>query len=141
MHSPETERARDLRNNMTNVERFVWSRLCRRQLAGFKFRRQVPLGPYFANFYCTSARIVVEVDGEGHEEESDERKNTWLRARGYQVFRISASDVYESIEDAVGAIYQQLISGVPPVLPACQTPPALSGKGLDLCAPPRAAGR
>ena len=118
MHSPGTERARELRNNMTKVERFVWSRLCRRQLAGFKFRRQVPLGPYFADFYCPSARLVVEVDGEGHEEMRDERKNTWLRVRGYQVLRISASDVDESIDDAVEAIYQQLIS-VPPVLPAC----------------------
>ncbi len=123
MHSPDTERARDLRNNMTKVEGFVWSRLCRRQLAGFKFRRQVPLGPYFADFYCPSARLVVEVDGPDHEEERDERKNTWLRARGYQVLRIPASDVYESIEDAVETIYQQLTSGVLP-----PSPPRLAGR-------------
>jgi very-short-patch-repair endonuclease len=110
-HSPETERARYLRNNMTKVERFVWSRLRGRKLAGFKFRRQVPLGPYFADFYCPSARLVVEVDGEQHEEETDARKDAWLRTHGYQVLRIPATYAYEHIDDAAETIYQALVSG------------------------------
>ena len=74
MHSQQTERARELRNNMTKVEWFVWSRLRGRQVGGYKFRRQVPIGPYFADFFCPLARLVVEIDGEGHEAERDDRK-------------------------------------------------------------------
>jgi very-short-patch-repair endonuclease len=59
--------ARYLRRNMTGVERLLWSRLRRRQQGGFKFRRQVPLGPYVVDFACYAARVVVEVDGPGHE--------------------------------------------------------------------------
>ncbi|HEV2035686.1 MAG TPA: DUF559 domain-containing protein [Candidatus Dormibacteraeota bacterium] len=71
----------------------------------------MPLGPYFADFCCPSARLVVEIDGDTHEEESDRLKDTWLLAHGYQVLRISASGAYESMDDPVEAIYQVLISG------------------------------
>ncbi len=89
VHSPETHRARYLRNNMTKVERYVWSRLRNRQVGGYKFRRQVPVGPYFVDFLCVSARLAVEVDGAGHEQEQDERKTAWLKANGYRVLRFS----------------------------------------------------
>jgi very-short-patch-repair endonuclease len=75
VHSPETERARELRNNMTKAEWFVWSRLRSRQVAGYKFRRQVPLGPYFADFACLSARLVLR---------STERGMTKSRTGGRQ---------------------------------------------------------
>jgi len=58
---------------MTEVEWFVWSRLRGRQVGGYKFRRQVPIGPYFADFFRPLARLVVEIDGEGHEAERDDR--------------------------------------------------------------------
>src|SRR5437660_9187294 len=83
MHSPETQRARDLRNDMSGTERRVWYRLRRRQLAGFKFRRQLPIGPYFADFACLSARLVVEIDGEFHNEVSDLRKTAYLESQGF----------------------------------------------------------
>jgi very-short-patch-repair endonuclease len=75
MHSPEIHRARYLRNNMTETERRVWSRLRNRQVDGYKFRRQVPVGPYFVDFLCRSDRIAIEIDGPLHEEESDKRKD------------------------------------------------------------------
>jgi very-short-patch-repair endonuclease len=104
MHSPATERARELRNNMTKVEWFVWSRLRNRQLGGYKFRRQVPIGPYFADFACLSARLVVEVDGEGHTQERDERKTSFLEGRGYQVLRISVEQIDESMDSVMDTI-------------------------------------
>ena len=113
MHSPETERARELRNDMTKVERFVWSRLSNRQMAGCKFRRQFPIGPYFADFACLSARLVVEVDGEGHLEERDERKTAYLRSRGYRVLRIPVQDIDESIDDVMDGIFLALTSQPP----------------------------
>jgi very-short-patch-repair endonuclease len=109
MHSPETERARELRNNMTNTERFMWSRLRGRKVAGYKFRRQVPIGPYFADFACLSARLVLEVDGgEGHGGESDRRKTAYLQAHGYQVLRVPVQDIDETMDDVMHGIYLAL---------------------------------
>jgi very-short-patch-repair endonuclease len=113
MHSPETERARELRNNMTNAERFMWSRLRNRQLAGYKFRRQFPIGPYFADFACLSARLVVEVDGGGaHGEESDARKTAYLEARGYQMLRVPIQEIDETMDDVMHGIYLALVTGL-----------------------------
>jgi very-short-patch-repair endonuclease len=61
-----TGRARDLRRDQTDVERKLWGMLRGRQLCGFKFRRQHPIGRYFADFACAEARIVVELDGGQH---------------------------------------------------------------------------
>jgi len=104
VHPPEIERARELRNNMTKVEWFVWSRLRNRQLAGYKFRRQVPIGPYFADFACLSAQLVVEVDGDTHTEEADARKTAFLEGRGFRVLRIPVCEVDDSIDDVMDAI-------------------------------------
>ncbi len=97
MHSPEVDNARWLRNNMTETERRVWSRLRGRQVGGYKFRRQVPVGPYVVDFMCVSDRLAVEVDGPHHEdEEADKRKTKFLQAHGYRVLRIPVGDVDES---------------------------------------------
>jgi very-short-patch-repair endonuclease len=93
---------------MTKAEWFVWSRLRGRQLSGYKFRRQFPIGPYFADFACLSARLVVEVDGEGHTEESDRRKTSFLQSSGYRVVRIPVQDIDESIDDVMDTIYREL---------------------------------
>ncbi len=58
--------ARALRRDATPAERRLWQGLRRHQVGGLKFRRQVPLGPYIADFYCASARLVIEVDGISH---------------------------------------------------------------------------
>jgi very-short-patch-repair endonuclease len=90
---------------MTKAEWFVWSRLRNRQLGGYKFRRQVPIGPYFADFACLSARLVVEVDGEGHTQESDERKSAFLHGRGYQVIRVPVEQIDESMDAVMDTIF------------------------------------
>ena len=111
MHSPETHRARELRNNMTKVERYLWSRLCNRKLRGFKFRRQVPIGPYFADFACLSARMVIEVDGPHHLEESDALKTAYIEARGYRLLRVPVSHIDESMDSVMDTIDRELDSG------------------------------
>jgi very-short-patch-repair endonuclease len=118
---------------MTKVEWFVWSRLRGRQVGGYKFRRQVPLGPYFADFLCPLARLVVEVDGEGHESERDDRKTAWLEGQGYRVLRFPAADVDDSIDDVMDAIYLELIREDPFAPPGVLA--ARAGR------PPRVAGR
>lgn len=99
---------------MTNAEWYMWSRLRNRQLAGYKFRRQFPIGPYFADFACLSARLVVEVDGEGHTQESDSRKTGYLEARGFQVLRVPIQETDETMDDVMHGIYTALVTGSPP---------------------------
>ncbi len=109
VHSPEVDNARWLRNNMTETERRVWSRLRGRQVGGYKFRRQVPVGPYVVDFMCVSDRLAVEVDGPHHEdEEADKRKTKFLQAHGYRVLRIPVGDVDESLDDVIHGIYLEL---------------------------------
>src|SRR6266699_6710506 len=110
MRSPTTDRARSLRNSMTKTERRLWSRLKSRQVDDFKFRRQFPVGPYFVDFLCISARLVIEVDGTGHDVERDDRRDSYMRARGYRVVRIPVTAVDESIDQVMDGIYEHLTS-------------------------------
>ena len=93
---------------MTETERRLWSRLRHRQIDGYKFRRQVPVGPYFVDFLCISARLAIEVDGPFHEDESDRRKSDRLEAEGYRVLRIPVTDIDETLDDVVHRIYLRL---------------------------------
>src|SRR5207302_7472790 len=104
MHSPETVRARELRGDMSGTERRVWYRLRGRRLGGFKFRRQLPIGPYFADFVCLSARLVVEIDGEFHTPEADQRKTSYLESQGFRVLRIRASWTDRGLDDVIDTI-------------------------------------
>jgi len=96
-----TGRARDLRLYQTDVERKLWRMLRGRQLGGFKFRRQYPIGRYFADFACAEARIVVELDGGQHGVRLDyeAERTAELERRGWRVVRFWNSEV---IENAVG---------------------------------------
>ena len=78
------ETARRLRRGSTPPERVLWKHLRGRRLGGMKFRRQVAMGPYVADFYCAEANLVVEVDGRGHEQrtERDRVRDEWMRERG-----------------------------------------------------------
>ena len=124
---PRTERARELRNNMTNTEWRVWSRLRGKQLLGFKFRRQLAIGDYFVDFACVAARLAVEIDGPLHEEAPDRRKTDYLEAQGFRVTRIPVGDVDDSLDDVIATILRDLES---------PHPGAASG-----ARPPRRAGR
>ena len=64
----------DLRMNQTEAENMLWQRLRGNKLKGFKFRRQYAFGRYIADFYCSKARLIIEVDGKVHEETERGRK-------------------------------------------------------------------
>jgi very-short-patch-repair endonuclease len=99
---------------MTETERRVWGRLCNRQVDGYKFRRQFPVGPYFVDFMCLSERLAVELDGPLHDDESDRRKTEWLQRSGYRLIRISVSDVDDSLDDVIHVIYLELTQPLKP---------------------------
>src|SRR5262249_8687299 len=91
--------ARRLRSNMTDAERKLWFALRDRRLAAFKFRRQVPLGPFIVDFLCYQARLVIEVDGGQHAESvRDMRRDEWLAANNFRVLRFWNHDVLSNTE-------------------------------------------
>ncbi len=75
----------------------LWVRLRARQPDGPRIRRQHPIGPYVADFYCVDARLVIEIDGWGHNmgdrPERDEQRDAWMAARGLTVVRYPADEV------------------------------------------------
>ena len=98
----QTKRARDLRTNATEAERQFWHLISRYRP---KFTRQLPIGPYFADFACREARLVLEIDGGQHSgSDRDVRRDAFLRAQGWRVLRLWNSDVLGNPEGAVGAV-------------------------------------
>jgi len=101
-----TRRARELRNAPTPAEVLLWHRLRRCAVGGHRFRRQQPIGPYYADFCCLALRIVVELDGDTHEglEERDARKDAYLAKSAFRVLRFWNDDVYRDVDAVVRAI-------------------------------------
>ena len=99
--------ARTLRRNQTPAETTLWSRLRNYRIPGLKFRRQHPVGPYIADFCCSSHRLIIELDGDTHvnRERYDEARSEFLRKQGYRVIRFCNSDVHENIEGVMEAIF------------------------------------
>ncbi|MBL8582486.1 MAG: endonuclease domain-containing protein [Rhizobiaceae bacterium] len=82
-------RARELRLGDNMAEAVIWNELKAARLGGYKFVRQVPVGPYFADFMCRSRRLVVELDGSQHSESDyDRRRDEFMRARGCSALRV-----------------------------------------------------
>ncbi len=106
------ERARDLRKNMTDVERVLWRGL-REALPTYHWRKQVPLGPYTVDFASHSARLIVEVDGGQHVDrgEYDAVRTRFLESEGYRVLRFWNSDVLQNPEGVLTRIADTLGEG------------------------------
>lgn len=109
MNPPFTiNRARSLRRHAPFPERLVWSRLRGSGLAGAKFRRQHPIGPWFADFACAELKLVIELDGDTHStpeaQAFDARRAAFLKAGGWTVIRFWNSEVLESLEGTLDRI-------------------------------------
>jgi lysyl-tRNA synthetase class 2 len=115
-------RERQLRRDQTEAERQLWERLRDRRLAGFKFRRQHRIGPYYADFVCAAAMLVVELDGSQHLEQvdSDAARTRFLESLGYRVLRFWNDEAMVSTEDVLDAIFKALR----PPHPAASQPPS-----------------
>ena len=107
-----SRRAHTLRRNSTATERRLWSLLRAKRLQGLKFRRQVPIGPYVADFLCLRHRLVVEADGPFHNPEADAVRDAWLSAQGFRVLRFTNSQISAS-DQVLGAILEAVEA--PPV--------------------------
>jgi very-short-patch-repair endonuclease len=102
------KRSRELRIDLTPPERRLWHRLNRRQLGGFKFRRQAAIGPYIADFLSHDAMLIVEIDGDTHgdsaQADHDARRTQFLEAQGFRVIRFFNAEVRDDLDDVVRRI-------------------------------------
>jgi very-short-patch-repair endonuclease len=111
----ERTRARSLRRRQTEPEQKLWWHLRHRvPVDGTHFRRQMPIGPYVADFCCLKAKLIVEVDGNqpGYDENvsGDARRTAYLASQGFSVLRFSNREVMTEISGVLEAIYARLTS-------------------------------
>ena len=106
------KRAKELRKNSTETEIFMWKYLRNRQIEGYKFRKQEPIGKYIADFVCFEKKIIVEVDGGQHalQKEKDEKRDNWLKVQDFTVLRFWDNEVFNNIEGVLEVIRGCLIS-------------------------------
>jgi very-short-patch-repair endonuclease len=101
--------ARRLRLNQTDAEARLWRKLRHWPMEGTHFRRQVPIGPYIADFACMAAHLIIEVDGSQHGEGEnvirDQVRTRWLEAAGYRVIRFWNNDLVNNMDGVLEAIY------------------------------------
>ena len=124
---PDEERsrplARRLRKQMTDAETILWSRLRRGAFEGHQFRRHHPIGLFVADFASLKAQLVIEVDGDTHGTDGgalhDRKPDTYMRGKGWNVFRVTNEDVYKRLSDVLDGIGRllpppRLSAGPPP---------------------------
>ena len=112
--NPKTKRAREPRQTANPAEQSLWSVLKSRQLDNWKFTRQMPIGPYFADFVCRERCVVIEVDGSQHLERAsyDRARDEYMMAAGYSVFRVPSGSVLSdrgAVCDSILAVLENRI--------------------------------
>ena len=105
-----TANGRQLRQNMTLAEQRLWRHLRGKRLAGYKFRRQQPLGTYILDFVCIEAKLAIEIDGGQHAEQTacDAQRTRYLQQRGFTVLRFWNNEVLQQTEAVLTAILHKL---------------------------------
>ena len=121
--------AKQMRSQPTEAEHRLWQLLRAKRFSGFKFRQQVPLDFYVADFVCFSARLIVELDGSQHaDSERDLRRDTYLQSQGFHILRIWNNELFNNEEGVTELIFSALHS--PPLPGAARHPSPARGQGL-----------
>jgi very-short-patch-repair endonuclease len=112
------ENARRLRGNMTDYEKLLWEKLKGKQICGIRFRRQHPIDIFIADFYCHDVRLVVEIDGEIHnqQEEYDIGRTSEMERYNIKVIRFKNFEIETDIKKVVleiENIVSQLLTSPP----------------------------
>ena len=104
--------ARELRKNMTDAERMLWSKVRRKQLNNYQFYRQKNIGNYIVDFYCPAGKLIVELDGGQHYTKEgmkkDGMRDQYLDSLGFTVLRFSDREVLKNLEGVIQEIYDHL---------------------------------
>ena len=101
-------RAREMRRNPTEPEKRLWRHLSASQLRGHKFRRQAVIDYYIADFFCPLKKLIVEVDGDTHDIDSDFKRDDRLRKQGYRTVRFSNLDVMGNMDGVLTDLLRKL---------------------------------
>jgi very-short-patch-repair endonuclease len=122
------ERAKEMRHEPVATEELFWSRLRGRKLGGFKFKRQVLIGPYIADFVCAEHKYIVELDGPLHDAAYDAARDRYLREKGYRIMRVKNEDAVHDFINVLMAIQKELEDGAPSPQPS---PSLTRGRGSE----------
>ena len=118
---------------MSPPEVMLWQRL-RQRPSGFKFRRQHPAGEFILDFFCSKAKLAIEIDGYSHETgnrpQADEMRDSWLRLRNIQSLRITANEVARSSDEVVEWIIAKCEERIGPLHQPTAGPPPRSGEDM-----------
>jgi len=119
--------AKQLRKNMTDAEIRLWHELRAKRFENYKFKRQVPIGKYIADFACLTRKLIVEVDGSQHEgSKTDATRDLWLKSQGFRVLRLWNRDL---LLDTDGALLSILAALKESPLPALRATLSHKGRG------------
>lgn len=122
-----------MRKQQTDAEAFLWNELRNRQLNGYRFNRQVRIGPYIADFACRTERLTVELDGGQHScNAGDERRTRYLNRAGYSVLRFWNDEVAyerEAVLDTILAVLDGRVRSPSPGLRFAPADLSPSGRG------------
>ena len=104
------ERAKELRKNATFSERMLWKHLRARQMTGYQFMRQKPIGNYIVDFYCSKLHLVIEIDGISHNGRQiyDRRKEDNLKDIGLEIMRFDGHYVINNINGVLISIEEKI---------------------------------
>ena len=106
--------AKNLRSDMTIFERKLWTRLRAKKFMNIKFKRQVPIGVYIADFVCKDKKLIIELDGSGHletaQQEHDINRDSYLKSQGYEILRFYNNDIENNLEGVLEVIRQKILS-------------------------------
>jgi very-short-patch-repair endonuclease len=115
---------------MTDAERKLWLALRDGRFANYKFRRQVPAGPFFPDFVCFDARLVIELDGGQHADSvRDRRRDRWFEANDFLVVRYWNNDVFGNLEGVLTALLEALHGRTPHPAPRLRSAPPSPARG------------
>lgn len=113
--------SKKLRKNMTDEEKTLWFHLRAKRFSGFKFRRQIPINKYIVDFICFSKKLIIELDGSQHIDESnrfnDKVRDEFFKSQGYEILRFYNNQINNKLEDILIKIFNQLNSPLPYPLP------------------------
>ena len=124
-------KAQNLQLHSTDAERALWRRLRNRQLAGWKFRRQVSMGKYIVDFVCYERKLAIEVDGGHHQERVpfDTARTAWLESQGFRVLRFWNHEVLNNVEAVQEVLLVALNRDFPSLTSPSPQPSPIKGEG------------
>ncbi len=104
--------SRQLRKNMTDAEKHLWAKIRMKQLKGYQFYRQKPIGDYIVDFFCPKEKLVVEIDGSQHLSdemaEYDRIRDEYLSSLGLRILRFTNTDIMTRIDGVIKSIEEKI---------------------------------